>query len=100
MFFKNLNATLTINDKSFLNEIELSLTFKDNPEVENIVENYFAKAKKIFNSEGLRISSTQLPLSDTGKKEIVQIITSLKDLDSKFESRTKIVEEFEELLGE
>lgn len=100
MLFPNLEANLTINDKLKLGYVELNLTFKDNPEIEIIIEQCFDKAKPRFNSDKERISSKQLPLTDTGKKEILQIIKELKDLDTKFGNRSKIVEEFESLLDE
>lgn len=100
MFFPNLNATLNIEDKSYLNNIELTLLYKENPEVQNIADTQFNDLKKArFNSNGDRVVSMPLPLTKEGKLIITNIVNLLKDLDSKFEVRSHTIDEFKDLLN-
>jgi hypothetical protein len=101
MLFPNLEANLTMDDMSLLNEIQLKLTFKDNPEIKLIlVKNGFGKVTSTIDSKSSCVSVKHILLTDLGKKNLQDIIAELKDLDAKFSDRSKLVEDFAALLNE
>ena len=99
MFFPNIAVTLTIEDKLYLESVELVCSYPgDNPEVKAIIEDNFA-TKTRCNSSGLSNNSKTVGLNETGKKYIKQLVAIFTDLDKKFEYRTSAVAEFKDLLN-